>query len=172
MNYVTGNELKALFEQGIPIVIEVSPKTVTYDGKLYENGLYAYHEFSPGMRATLRGIKKYDDDLLTIVLDMSNWSEYNKQFDLPDHHENGRDDLRWHETEAYPENHIAEALVGCRETIYDFHLVPPDDKIQQLYREFSDSGHINYLKWLEEQVIRLENQVSQLEDEADHLAAQ
>jgi hypothetical protein len=47
-----------------------------------------------------------------------------------------------------------------------------EKNILRLHCKFLKSGHHDYIEWLEEQVIQLENRVSQLEDEADHLAAQ
>lgn len=167
MRYITGNELMTLFRQGIPIVVEVSPEIVMYEGISYENSLCMYNEFSPNMRATVVNVKqtRLDSEILTVSLDVSNWTEYNKTFDIPNHYERDRQNIYWHEMSSYPNNGIVETFVDSGDNIYSFTIVEVNKKIQELYSDFNSSGYDNYIKWLEEQVL-------ELREEADHLAAQ
>lgn len=167
MRYITGNELMTLFRQGIPIVVEVSPEIVMYEGISYENSLCMYNEFFPNMRATVVNVKqtRLDSEILTVSLDVSNWTEYNKTFDIPIHYERDHQNIYWHEMSSYPNNGIVETFVDSGDNIYSFTIVEVNKKIQELYSDFNSSGYDNYIKWLEEQVLELREQ-------ADHLAVQ
>lgn len=52
------------------------------------------------------------------------------------------------------------------------HKLRIEFEILRLHRRFYRSGHPDYVRWLEEQVLQLEKRTSELEKEADHLAAQ
>lgn len=178
MRYITGNELMTLFKQGIPIVVEVSPEKFKVNDDWQHNGLCYHTDLSPGMRAEVVDVRLFEPDanILEVVLDFLNYESYNRRFDLPNHVETDRNhkdgkhlDLKWYETKRYPKKvyngyTIVRTIIYVNMgDIYEIGLL--EDRTQELYQKFLESGHPSYIPWLE-------GLVNQLENEADHLAEQ
>lgn len=178
MRYITGNELMTLFKQGIPIVVEVSPEKFKVNDDWQHNGLCYHTDLSPGMRAEVVDVRLFEPDanILEVVLDFLNYESYNRRFDLPNHVETDRNhkdgkhlDLKWYETKRYPKKvyngyTIVRTIIYVNMgDIYEIGLL--EDRTQELYQKFLESGNPSYISWLE-------GLVNQLENEADHLAEQ
>lgn len=167
-----------LFKQGIPIVVEVSPEKFKVNDDWQHNGLCYHTDLSPGMRAEVVDVRLFEPDanILEVVLDFLNYESYNRRFDLPNHVETDRNhkdgkhlDLKWYETKRYPKKvyngyTIVRTIIYVNMgDIYEIGLL--EDRTQELYQKFLESGHPSYISWLE-------GLVNQLENEADHLAEQ
>jgi hypothetical protein len=155
MKYITGRELKEMFEKGLPLTIEIAPERVLFQqDEWQENYLYYDTDFSPRMRADVVNVKS-DHELLELVLDLSNWESYNNRFDLPNHTEGEHVDLKWCETKRYKKFYnghtiIRTSIYAALGTIHEFTLV--GNAAQELHQKFLESSHPNYVQWLESQI--------------------
>jgi hypothetical protein len=155
MKFITGRELKEMFEKGLPLTIEITPLQVPTPDGLQENGLCYDMGFSPGMRADVANV--HYEDILEVVLDLFNWESYNNWFDRPNHIVNRIQgehlNLKWCETKEYPKKvyngHtiIRPILLVSKNLIHEFTLV--ENYAQELHQKFLESGHPNYVQWLE-----------------------
>lgn len=98
-------KIKLFYKDMTKQIEELIGKEIEFNSLVEEQEIF----FDKGMRGRITDITlegSYDDgDCYKILVDFSEWEEYNKRRSIPTFYDNaGNSNLKWHETSYYPNN--------------------------------------------------------------------
>lgn len=136
-----GKELADLIASGARPVVTFTPGILDMENYL-----------EPGMRGQLVGISERQDGMFKVLIDLSAFDDFNKQFESANYYDkNGVANLTAREAGYY---------TGPSESFYAMldqpveYLVIEEAARLELFRKYQAAGtKLNYMQWLEDQVL-------------------
>ncbi len=113
----------------------------------------------PGMKGRLAGISDRDDEIFMLQIDLSEFDEFNKQFESANYFDKNGNACLTARQAGYYKSPKEEIYIGYDEEI-DFLEIDGADRFA-LYEEYVKSGSgLHYVQWLEDRILAREKQWS------------